>query len=82
MTTTRGEEQHPIDSAFRLWSDDPDRVDLLAFDAIAETLVDAVLDDSLDPVALGVSGRWGSGKTTALNLIDAHLAQRDDASQP
>jgi pantothenate kinase-related protein Tda10 len=68
--------------AFRLWSDDPDRVDLLAFDAIAETLVDAVLDDSLDPVTLGVSGPWGSGKTTVLNLIDAHLAQRDDGSQP
>ncbi len=64
-------------SAFRLWSDDPDRTDLLAFDAIAETLVDAVLDDSLDPVALGVSGRWGSGKTTVLNLVEAHLAERD-----
>lgn len=61
----------------RLWSDDPDRTDLLAFDAIAETLVDAVLDDSLDPVALGVSGRWGSGKTTVLNLVEAHLAAHD-----
>jgi hypothetical protein len=67
----------PTGPAFQLWSDDPDRIDLLAFDAIAETLVDAVLDDSLDPVALGVSGRWGSGKTTVLHLVEAHLAERD-----
>ena len=58
----------------QLWSDDPERTDLLAFDAIAETLVDAVLDDSLDPIALGVSGSWGSGKTTVLNLIEQRLA--------
>ena len=63
-----------ITPTFRLWSDDPARTDLLAFDAIAETLVDAVLDDSLDPIALGVSGRWGSGKTTVLNLIEQQLA--------
>lgn len=57
----------------RLWSDDPSPVDLLAFGAVAETVVEAVLDESLDPVALGVSGTWGSGKTTVLKLVDAAL---------
>ncbi len=60
-------------ASLSLWSDDPASVDLLAFDAVADTLVDAVLDDDLDPVALGVSGRWGSGKTTVLNLIQLRL---------
>jgi KAP family P-loop domain len=61
-----------------LWSDEPATVDLLSFDAIAATVVDALFDDSLNPVALGVSGSWGSGKTTILNLIAAHVTARSD----
>ena len=60
----------------QLWSDEPSPVDLLAFGAVAETAVEAVLDDALDPVALGISGPWGSGKSTVLGLIEAELAAR------
>ena len=59
-----------------LWSDEPTKDDLLSFDAVAGTVVDAVLDDALDPLAIGVSGAWGSGKTTILRLIEADLAAR------
>src|SRR6266568_1774334 len=59
-----------------LWSDEPTKDDLLSFDAVAGTVVDAVLDDALDPLAIGVSGAWGSGKTTILRLIEADLAVR------
>ena len=34
----------------QLWPDEPASVDLLAFGAVAETAVEAVLDDALDPV--------------------------------
>lgn len=64
----------------QLWSDEPSPVDLLAFGAIAETAVDAVLDDTLNPVALGISGSWGSGKSTVLKLIESELASRGDAN--
>lgn len=37
-----------------LWSDEPSPVDLLGFAAVAETAVEAVLYDSLDPIVLGV----------------------------
>lgn len=60
----------------RLWSDEPSPVDLLAFAAVAETAVEAVLDDTLDPIALGVSGPWGSGKSTVLRLIEGDLTWR------
>lgn len=59
-----------------LWSDDPATVDLLSFDAVAQTVADALLDDSLDPVALGLSGSWGSGKTTVLGLVAQELDRR------
>lgn len=64
------------EQALALWSDDPARVDLLSFDAVAETVVDALLDEALDPIALGLSGSWGSGKTTVLNLVAQELDQR------
>ena len=65
-----------MSTALALWSDEPASVDLLSFDAIAETVVGALFDDGLNPVALGVSGSWGSGKTTVLNLIAKHIASR------
>ncbi|MFJ9523574.1 P-loop NTPase fold protein [Kitasatospora sp. NPDC101801] len=49
-------------------------MDLLSFDAVAETVVRAVLDDVLDPVTVGVSGAWGSGKTTVLRLVEDRIA--------
>jgi hypothetical protein len=60
----------------QLWSDDPATVDFLAARAIAATVTDAVLDNALDPLSLGLSGPWGSGKTTVLELVEADLAQR------
>lgn len=62
--------------AGQLWSDEPATVDLLAANAIAATVTDAVLDDALDPLSLGLSGPWGSGKTTVLELVEADLEQR------
>lgn len=62
--------------AARLLPDDPAVVDLLSFDAIAQTITDALLDQQLDPVALGLSGNWGSGKTTVLNLVESEVRRR------
>jgi hypothetical protein len=44
---------------------------------VATTVIEAVLDDTLDPVAVGVSGAWGSGKTTVLKLIESGLSERN-----
>ncbi|MEV6156465.1 P-loop NTPase fold protein [Nonomuraea sp. NPDC052129] len=65
----------------RLWSDEPSKVDFLAARAIAETVSDAVLDDALDPLAIGLSGPWGSGKTTVLELIKADLDARSEPDE-
>jgi len=64
-----------------LWSDDPAPTDLLSFDAVAATVADALLDEALDPVALGLSGPWGSGKTTVLALVEQELGARASAEQ-
>ncbi len=64
-----------------LWSDEPAVTDLLSFSAIADTVVDALFDENLNPVALGISGAWGSGKTTVLNLIDQRINARSTDQQ-
>jgi hypothetical protein len=66
------------EALFQLWSDDPAEVDLLSFSAISETVVEALLDDELDPLAIGLSGSWGSGKTTVLRLIEQELTRASD----
>lgn len=65
------------DPSYPLWSDEPSLTDLLSFDAVAVTAADALLDDRLDPVALGLSGPWGSGKTTVLGLVAQSLDARN-----
>jgi hypothetical protein len=64
-----------------LWSDEPALTDLLSFEAIADTVADAIFDRNLNPIALGVSGSWGSGKTTVLNLIEKRLQGWDEDDQ-
>lgn len=61
---------------FPLLSDEPAIQDLLAFRAVAETVADALFDDALDPVAVGLSGAWGSGKTSVLELVKSEIEER------
>lgn len=62
---------------FPLWPDNPTKEDLLGFTDVATPVIDALGRDRLDPVALGVFGDWGSGKTTILKLIESSLAEDD-----
>jgi len=68
-------------SSYPLWSDEPATQDLLAFRAVAETAADAIFDDGLDPVAIGLSGAWGSGKTSVLELIKSEIKKRSSGSE-
>ncbi|MDQ0642049.1 P-loop NTPase fold protein [Microbacterium murale] len=60
-------------TSYPLFLDEPTDMDRLSFDAVASTVVDAVLDPCLDQIALGLSGSWGSGKTSVLRLIGRQL---------
>ncbi|MCJ1712504.1 KAP family NTPase [Clavibacter michiganensis subsp. phaseoli] len=66
----------PDTHTFPLWSDEPANTDLLAFRAVAETVADAIFDDALDPIAVGLSGAWGSGKTSVLELVVSEIDSR------
>jgi Ni2+-binding GTPase involved in maturation of urease and hydrogenase len=58
---------------FPLWSAEPAVQDLLSLSAVASTVADTLFDDGPDPVAIGLSGAWGSGKTSVLGLVAQEL---------
>jgi KAP family P-loop domain len=66
-----------IAPATPLWSDNPSAVDLLGFADIAAPALEAVGRDRLDPVAVGIVGWWGSGKSTILGLIERELSRQE-----
>lgn len=59
-----------------LWPDNPNAQDLLGFADIAEPIQEALLRERLDPVAVGVFGDWGSGKSTVLEILRKRLNER------
>jgi hypothetical protein len=62
----------------RLWPDNPTALDLLGFEDIAAPVLEAIARERLDPVAVGVFGDWGSGKTTVLEIINEQLKTQPD----
>lgn len=64
--------------ALRLWSDNPTPLDLLGFADIAAPVIEAIDREKLDPVAVGIFGDWGSGKTTILEILNQQLSARND----
>lgn len=58
---------------FPLWPDNPAEQDLLGFADVAKPIEETVLRDRLDPVAVGLIGPWGSGKSTILGILGVGL---------
>jgi hypothetical protein len=65
-----------------LWSDEPHNVDLLAFSAVAATVIDAVLDETLDPLAIGVSGSSSSGAVSRSAISAPTIRSSSSAPTP
>ncbi len=56
-----------------MWSDNESKTDYLNFDETAGQIARLVRDPKLLPVAVGIFGGWGAGKSTMLNLTEAAL---------
>ena len=61
-----------------LFDDNPTTTDRLGFLALVELTVEALTRPDLDPVCVGITGPWGSGKSSiAQQVRDALCAQED-----
>ena len=61
-----------------MWSDNDTRDDYLNFRCVAETAAELIIQAEGAPLSMGVSGGWGVGKSSMLNLISDALQERDE----
>ncbi|MFN4329541.1 MAG: P-loop NTPase fold protein [Limnobacter sp.] len=60
-----------------MWRDVEAEVDLLNFSVVARAAADIIHQAGGSPLTVGVSGGWGTGKSTLVKLIKAELEQSD-----
>lgn len=65
----------------RMWPDNDTNVDFLNFYGFADTVAELVLQADGRPISIGVSGAWGTGKSSLIKLTRASLAKKATAEQ-
>lgn len=60
-----------------MWQDIETEKDLLNFSVVAETAAQLVCESAGQPVSIGISGNWGTGKSSMVKMIGASLRRSD-----
>jgi predicted KAP-like P-loop ATPase len=63
-----------------VWADNETDIDLLGFDFLADELIALLCEPRLLPITVGVSGDWGSGKSSLLKMT-AKMLRADETSR-
>ena len=63
-----------------MWADNETDIDLLGFDYLADELITVLCEPRLLPITVGVSGDWGSGKSSLLKMT-AKTLRADEAKR-
>lgn len=61
-----------------LFDDNPTTTDRLGFSTLVGVTVEALTRPNLDPVCVGVTGRWGAGKSSIVQQVELALGEQDD----
>ena len=59
-----------------MWSDNETNRDFLNFSSIADTIAEVIVQANGHPISIGVSGAWGTGKSSLITLINSSLRRR------
>ncbi len=60
-----------------MWHDEATTRDLLNFSVVAKTAAQLIREAGRQPLSIGVSGGWGTGKSSLVKMIGASLATED-----
>lgn len=63
-----------------MWPDNETERDFLNFTGVADTVAEIIVQANGRPISIGVSGAWGTGKSSMIKLIRCALEERDDES--
>lgn len=58
-----------------MWADVETKQDFLNYTELAEVVAGLLSDPTMLPLSVGISGGWGTGKSSMLNLIEAKLPE-------
>lgn len=61
-----------------MWVDRESGVDLLSYEPFAELVKNILLDETMNPLTIGLFGSWGAGKSTLLKLVDTKLSDKKE----
>ena len=64
-----------------MWHDVETTKDLLNFTVIANTAAQLVRESDGQPISIGISGNWGTGKSSLVKMIGASLKDTNSADQ-
>ena len=56
-----------------MWNDVETTNDLLNFGVVADTAAQLIRDSGNEPLSIGISGSWGSGKSSLVKMIGKSL---------
>lgn len=61
-----------------MWADNETDRDFLNFTGVADTVAEIIVQAEGKPISIGVSGAWGTGKSSMIRLIRRGLAGRTE----
>src|SRR4051812_25983868 len=64
-----------------MWADNETPIDLLGFDYLVDSLEILLTEPRLLPVTIGVTGDWGSGKSSLMQMACSRLTEGDNAGK-
>lgn len=64
-----------------MWNDIETTNDLLNFGVVADTAAQLIRDSGNEPLSIGISGSWGSGKSSLVKMIGKSLNEGEQAEQ-
>ena len=64
-----------------MWNDIETSTDYLHFSVVSQAVADMIVESGKCPISVGVSGSWGSGKSSMVKMIGQDLKKRDEKGE-
>jgi predicted KAP-like P-loop ATPase len=61
-----------------MWPDNETETDFVNFSGVADTVAEIIVQANRRPISIGISGSWGTGKSSLIRLTQASLTKRGD----
>lgn len=64
-----------------MWHDNETTVDYVNFRLVAKACAELIRDTGGDPISIGISGGWGTGKSSLVRMVASELSPKQSTSE-